>query len=166
MKKYLDIFLINVIALILGIIIYYYFDKRFEILTAILATGISISFGIRQYKIQNDKMFKQLFSEFNDRYDTKFNETLNNIEKESTEKDDYELSKQEEKVIIDYLNLCAEEYLWYKKRRIDESVWRSWENGIVYYLNISPINIIIVKEEPQKDSYYGLFDRCKQQLTM
>jgi hypothetical protein len=46
-----DIYLINIIALIIGSIIYKFFNGNIEILGALMATGISISFGVRQYKM-------------------------------------------------------------------------------------------------------------------
>lgn len=59
-----------------------YYVNKIEIIEAILATDISISFGVRQYKMENDKMFKELFESFNNKYDNKFNDSLNKIDKE------------------------------------------------------------------------------------
>ena len=69
MKKYFDIIIINLLALAIGLILYFYLGKSIEILSMVVATGISISFGIRQYKIENDKIFKELFTGFNEKYD-------------------------------------------------------------------------------------------------
>jgi O-antigen ligase len=63
MKRYFDLIIINVLTLIIGILFYYITNQKVEILTAFLVTGISISLGIRQYKIENDKMFKELFTD-------------------------------------------------------------------------------------------------------
>jgi hypothetical protein len=30
---------------------------------------------------------------------------------------------------------CAEEYFWYKKKRIDDLVWDSWSAGMNYWYN-------------------------------
>jgi hypothetical protein len=161
MKKYKDIFLINVTSIIIGIITYCFFGEKPELPIALLATGISISFGIRQYKIENDKMFKELFSSFNEKYDNKFNNVLNEIENKTERNKQYKLTTDEMKLIIDYLNFCAEEYLWFVKGRIDQSVWQSWENGMKYYLNILPIKNLVEAQKGQKDSYYGLFEKLK-----
>lgn len=155
--KYQDIYWINFIALFSGTIMYFILDNKIEILTAFIATGISISIGIRNYKIENDKLFKELFIGFNFKYDKFFNNTLNKIDINKHDSN-FKLSQKEDALIKDYLNLCAEEYLWYVKGRIDKSVWTSWENGMVYYLNISCINKIVLDEKNQKDSYYGLFN--------
>ena len=155
--KYRNVILINILSLIISIIVYYYF-KRIEILTAIIATGISISFGISKLQIENDKMFKELFETFNKIYDNKFNDKLNEIcKKKQIEEGDINL-------IIDYLNFSAEEYLWFKKGRIDKTVWQSWKNAILYYLNNKVINEIIIKEKEQEYSYYGLFEEIGNEI--
>ena len=161
MKKYADIFLINLTAIGIAILLYYILKEKSEIPIAIIATGISISFGIRQSKIENDKIFKELFISFNRKYDKKFNNLLNEIVAKSVNDRKYELSRKEVKLVIDYLNFCAEEYLWYLKGRIDEAVWQSWENGMKYYLCNSSILPLVNKEKKQKDSYYGLFEKLK-----
>lgn len=161
MKKNADIFLINLIAIGIALLIYYLLKEKSEIPIAIIATGISISFGIRQSRIENDKIFKELFISFNKKYDQKFNNLLNEIVAKNIENKEYKLTDTDLKLVIDYLNFCAEEYLWYSKGRIDESVWQSWENGMTYYLSNPSILPVVIKEKKQKDSYYGLFEKLK-----
>jgi hypothetical protein len=161
LKKHPDLLFINGLSIIISLIIYYQFEKKPEIPIAIIATGISITFGLRQYNIENDKMFKELFSSFNHKYDEKFNNTLNLIDNESVKNKNFQLSDEMIFILNDYLNLCAEEYLWYKKGRIDESVWKSWENGMKYYFKIAIINDFVKNQTNQKDSYYGLFEKLK-----
>jgi hypothetical protein len=154
-----DIYLINIIALIIGSIIYKFFNGNIEILGAVMATGISISFGVRQYKIENDKVFKELFKEFNNRYDTVFNDFLNKLYEEKEIK--LVLDLNEKLKVIDYINMCSEEYLWYKKGRIPEEVWKAWKNGIIHYAQIPSINNVFKEQYSQRDSYYGLFDEIE-----
>jgi hypothetical protein len=158
--KYSDFYTI-ISTTILSVIIYNYFDNEPEFPIAIFAAGISISFGFRQYRIENDKIFKELFLMFNDKYDRKFNECLNIIDKNTNNDPNYQLSEKEQKLVIDYLNFCSEEYLWFRKNRIDRLAWFSWEKGMKYYLSIKSIKEHIVKEKPQKDSYYGFFEKFK-----
>ncbi len=160
LKQYSDLYLINILTIVAGII-FYYFDRKAEIPIAIFATGISISFGFRQYKIENDKMFKELFQTFNEKYDLKFNNELNIIEHKSKEDSNYKLDEKQTALIMDYLNLCAEEYLWYTKGRIDETVWKSWEKGMKFYINVKSIKTVVETQKAQKDSFYGLFDKLK-----
>ncbi|MBZ1327004.1 hypothetical protein G9H60_09400 [Aquirufa sp. 15D-MOB] len=129
-----------------------------EISITIIALAISVSIGLRQYKIENDKIFKELFVMYNDKYDEKFNNHLNHIVYQSQNNPEYRLSEMEQSIVIDYLNICAEEYLWYTKGRIDPTVWKSWESGMKFYLEKKTIKEFIVSESSQKESYYGLFE--------
>lgn len=157
---------INVISLILGISLYFCLKESVEILGAVIATGISLSLGIRQYKTENDKIFKELFTEFNSKYDRKFNNELETIIENYQQAEDYKLTQEQGKLIIDYLNFCAEEYLWKTKDRIPDEVWKSWENGMIYYLNNPLINEIFIREKGQKDSYYGLYAKIEKRIKV
>lgn len=85
---------------------------------------------IANHKIIKDQTFRDLFREFNKRFDD-INESLNEIVHA------YSDSRLETKIIQDYLNLCSEEYLWKKKKRIPKSVREAWEAGIIDYLKKS-----------------------------
>ncbi|NCP85533.1 MAG: hypothetical protein GW809_08980 [Bacteroidetes bacterium] len=150
--------------MIIGIGFFYLTKERIEVLGAIIATGISLSLGIRQYKTENDKLFKELFTEFNTKYDKTFNNALEEIIEKSEQNKEYQLSPENEKLIIDYLNFCAEEYLWKTMGRIPNEVWNSWENGMIFFLNNPIINKVVIKQKRQKDSYYGLFEKIEKRL--
>lgn len=163
--RYIDIYIV-IGFLILATIIYlllvhFSLSEKIEIPISILGAGITISFSLRQDKIENDKMFKELFIMYNEKYDKKFNNCLNEIDNYFSKNPNYELSEKQKPIVIDYLNLCAEEYLWYKKGRIDKLAWNSWERGMNYYLNISAIKKFIQNEKKQIDSYYGIFEYLK-----
>ena len=88
MKKHLrsfEVYLVVVIGLSLGIGFYYYADikelaGKIEIFTAILASIVTISISRIRIKIEEDRMFKDLFDKFNQRYDT-LNDFLNELPK-------------------------------------------------------------------------------------
>ena len=63
-KKYRDIFWIKIASLTIGFILYFIFDRKIEVLGAAIATGISFSLGVKQYKSEDDRIFKELFIEF------------------------------------------------------------------------------------------------------
>ncbi len=156
---------VNIVFLIVAILVFTNVaDGKREIATAILVTGISLSVGLKQLKVENDKIFKELFITFNERYDEKFNDRLNEIASDYEAGKQCLLSPEDKKLIIDYLNFCSEEFLWYKKNRIDETVWQSWRQGMLYYLNIKPINDYAVNEKRQARSYYGLFEDIQGEL--
>lgn len=163
-KKNSDIICISLVFLVAGLLLFFFVNNSTQLLTAIIATGISLSLGIRQYRTENDKLFKQLFTEFNTKYDSKFNDRLDKIVEKFRQDKSYELRSKDKTLIVDYLNFCAEEYLWYTKDRIPKEVWQSWENGMMYYLNNPKINTVVNNEKGQKDSYYGLFEKIKDRL--
>jgi hypothetical protein len=164
MKKYIDLLLINLIFLFIGIFLFFFVNKRFEIIGAVIATGISLSLGIRQYKTENDKIFKKLFVEFNSRYDEKFKKDLETIISKYEIDKNYKLDSYQQNLIVEYLNFCAEEYLWRTKDRIPNNVWKSWEAGMVYYFNNPLINEIFFQEKDQKNSYYGFFEKISKKI--
>ncbi|MEN2399297.1 hypothetical protein GKZ90_0005885 [Flavobacterium sp. MC2016-06] len=159
-KKYSDLYIILLTGLS-GFLVFIFLNRKLELLIAILGFGISIAFSLRQSRIENDKMFKELFIMYNDKYDTKFNKCLNQIDDEVSKNPEYKLTEKQKPLVIDYLNLCAEEYLWHTKGRIDIIAWNSWERGMKYYLNISAIKLHIQNEKKQIDSYYGIFEYLK-----
>lgn len=95
-------------------------------------------------------MFKDLFETFNEKYDKKYNDSLNDINDDTIDIDN--------NLIIDYLNFCSEEYLWFKKKRIPYNVWSAWREGILFHLRKKSLRKIVDNERKQKESYYGLFE--------
>lgn len=138
-KRHDYFIVINLLTLIISVLLFIYFNK-IEIIGAVLATGISIAMGVRQYQIENDRMMKDLFIEFNARYD-KINHSLFKIEKECKSLKDLEKYPKLENKLNDFFNLCAEEYYWYKKGRIDEAIWFAWSDGMNdWYNNVGAIS--------------------------
>lgn len=108
------------------------------------ASGISatIYFSYRNYKLSYEVMQKQLFSEFNGRYD-KLNNFLIEIEEKFQSLEELNKSSRStflKQKVVDYFCLCAEEYYWHKhKRRIDKIIWDSWQAGMNYWYNQVPV---------------------------
>lgn len=104
---------------------------------------------------ENDKLLKELYTEFNKRYD-KLNNNLSSIVKPVDEENKMEnLSITDKGIIIDFFNLCAEEYFWYQKGRIDNKIWKSWKAGMNYWYNHK--NPIIRKLwDEETNDYSGL----------
>jgi hypothetical protein len=146
------IFILLVIALCLSQ--YFLPDiMKPEIWLSILGAYSAIYLGLLKQWMDHDKMFKELFLEFNHRFD-KMNEDLNAI----VRGDNVSEGKTKEAVIQDYINLCSEEYLWYKIGRIDKEVWDAWKKGIEYYYrNSTDIKAIFNREKAESGSYYRLF---------
>ncbi len=144
------------LTLVIATALYFLWHKipsadKTSVLLGVTVLLAGIYYNIVSFKIARDQLFKDLFTEFNTRYDG-LNSDLNaiiNDEKPRRAKDD---------VLLDYLNLCAEEYLWYKKGRIDPEVWASWSAGITFFLTNEYIKPTVDRERNLKASYYGIFD--------
>lgn len=139
------------------VIVLYYFDRLDEkILIAAIGSIATLYFGIMKYSMEYDKVFKELFQNFNERYDDKFNDLINDLRE-----NDRELRDGEKNVIIDYLNLCAEEYLWYKRNRIPTNVWEAWKAGILENLKVNKVGEVYLNEISTiygPKSFYGLVE--------
>ncbi len=86
------------------------FSGLATITAALIAGIIANNYQRGNLKISHEKMEKELFKEFNERYD-KLNDKLSelNVDLDITAlREDYYIDLQ--KNIIDYFNLCAEQY--------------------------------------------------------
>ncbi|WP_222539518.1 hypothetical protein [Pedobacter polysacchareus] len=122
-----------------------------------LASVATIYYGTLKLKIENDLIFKDLFKSFNERYDDQINDLINGLRLDES----IELEHDHKKLIIDYFNLCAEEFLWKRKGRIPNDVWIAWRAGIMENLKIKQIRELFEKETETKNgkaSYYGLYE--------
>ena len=130
----------------------------------IFIIGLIIAHGLRKaqeenLKLQNERMKHDFFKYFNDRYD-KLNNDLNRICLLPAD----EVSIKEKSIIMDYLNLCSEEFYYYsngKNRKIsiiEEEVFNNWCKGMKHYFLNTNFKMVLQKEmkdENNKDSYYN-----------
>ena len=122
---------------------------RVGLIGAAIAGTIGFFYFVQQQKLAETQLFHHLFTAFNTRYD-KFNGPLAAI---AISVDP--LSNSDHNLIVDYFNLCAEEYLFYKEGYIHRDVWRSWCRGMLWYLRRHPFRDIW-HEEVKTESFYGL----------
>jgi len=117
----------------------------------VIGSVVSGVFFVQKQKLEELKLFKDLFREFNQRYD-QMNEKLNNIiDANASDK----LTAEETKVLFDYFNLCGEEYLFFKRGYIDPLAWQAWHNGMRFFYKSPRINALWLREL-EGNSYYGL----------
>nr|WP_294947726.1 hypothetical protein [uncultured Mucilaginibacter sp.] len=143
--------------------IVFYTSKIIDASAFIGALGAiaTIYYGSLKLKIENDLVFKELFKTFNERYDNKMNDLINELKLD----DRRSLTGKERNLIIDYFNLCAEEFLWTSKKRIPADIWKAWRAGIIENLKIKQIKDLFEKETETtygKASYYGLYEELKK----
>jgi len=129
-----------------------------------LSTSIAAIFGLLYFALKQHldetRLFKELFSEFNGRYD-KLNKALYAIRNAP---ENQPLTTEEIMSLYDYFNLCAEEYLYYRKGFIYPEVWLAWHNGMKIFCQYSRIRKLW-EEELQTNSYYGFSLPCSKQET-
>ena len=159
-KTQIKILTLIFVVLIFGLIYFYVkFPEniKLELFVALVVTFITIYFSVNKNWLDHDKIFIDLFHQMNEKFDL-INDDLNQIRDDDQFKPE---ERSKESVIQDYLNLCSEEYLWYKKGRVDESVWKAWRKGMDYYLESSFIKDYFKKQKKYNISYYGFFDEIK-----
>ena len=116
-----------------------------------LATLFSLFYFLQKQKLEELRLFREIFKECNEKYD-ELNEKLSNIcYTNSTEP----LSVDERNILVDYFNLCGEEYFYFKHGFIYPDVWRAWRNGIRSYLEEERIRSFW-DQELESNSYYGI----------
>jgi predicted NAD/FAD-binding protein len=111
---------------------------------------LSVAYFIQKQKLEEMRLFRELFKECNARYDA-MNDDLASI----AEMGEAELSHKDRLKVIDYLNLCGEEYLYFKRGYIEPSVWQAWNNGMKAIV-AAPAIQRVWQVEKRTGSYYDL----------
>jgi hypothetical protein len=114
---------------------YYLHSIDANTLLGLLVSIGTIYYGSLKLRMENDSFFKDLFHSFNDRYDKEMNDLINELRTDQNKV----LNITEKNKIIDYFNLCAEEFLWKSKQRIPNDVWKAWRAGIMDNLAVCHI---------------------------
>ena len=119
--------LIGIVVLmvtVLSIILYFRGDD-WKVLLTVIGGSVSLIYVIEKQQLDEAKLFKELFVEFNRRYDD-LNEELNRMAREDPTAP---LTSANLDCLFDYFNLCGEEFLFYRKGYIYPEVWQSLGNG-------------------------------------
>ena len=125
-------------------------NQPIAIALPIIGSLLSLFYFIQKQKLEELRLFRVIFKECNSRYD-EMNEKLAKI-LECSESD---LAANEKEALVDYFNLCGEEYLYFSRGFIDPSVWKAWENGMRAIVE-SPRIHPFWQQEKATESYYGL----------
>ena len=118
--------------------------------------GATIYYSKNSTDRENDRIMLELFREFNARYDL-LNGKLYSIIKDDNSVEQKTLTLEDKNVLYDFFNLCAEEYFWYKKGRIDPKLWKSWNAGMNFWYSHQVIKDLWLEEMKTKNgktSYY------------
>ena len=106
-------------------------------------------FLVQKQRLDELKLFRELFTYFNDVYD----ELNDHLERIATD-GQIDVSENRQRV-VDYFNLCAEEFWWYREGYIPDSVWGFWCRGMMYYFDRAEFQKLW-NDEKRINSYYGL----------
>lgn len=133
------------------------------LITGFAALGVTWYYSKKQLELSNDEFQRGLFKQFNERYD-ELNDELHILLVQQKEKDEQltlksvrEGSRDSYKCLNDYLNLCAEEHYWFKKGRVDPTVWKAWKTGIDWWFDkLDPLKELWENEKKNGNynSYY------------
>lgn len=119
-------------------------------IVTVIGALLSLIYFLQKQKLEELRLFRELFKEFNERYDA-MNEQLAKI----LESKEVEVSAQEKETLIDYFNLCGEEYLYFIRGYIDPIVWEAWFNGMKLIVSVPRVERVWSIER-KTGSYYGL----------
>lgn len=138
------------IAVIAAVIALSLLKEQLSTSAGVVGAILSLIYFLQKQKLEELKLFRELFKEFNERYDV-LNERLAKV----AENPSLEVNQEERDLLIDYFNLCSEEYLYFQKGYIDPSVWLAWHNGMKAIVAAPRIQAVW-QVEKKTDSYYGI----------
>jgi hypothetical protein len=124
--------------------------RNWQLALTVAGGALSFVYFVQKQKLEELRLFKELFTEFNARYDKLQNRLLPVLTK--TEGD---LAPDERLAVFEYFNLCAEEHLFYRLGYIAPAAWVAWQNGMRTYL-ANPRIRHLWAEDSASDSFYGL----------
>jgi hypothetical protein len=115
-----------------------------------LGAVLSLAYFLQKQKLDEIKLFKDLFVEFNERY--------KNLSAGLAALDAGAIGK--------YFDLCAEEYLFYKRGYIHPDAWRAWVNGMRFVFANEPVRMKWQSEltDVKQSSYYGFEEVVRKEL--
>lgn len=146
------------------------------IIAALLGGGIAWKYNRSKHKLDHENAKRQLFIQLNERYDVLNDHLEELVHTEFETQRDAQLHGEKDLYLVwdelfeseptlqsktitaafDYLNLCSEQYYWYKKGFIDDNVWRCWKKGMKDWAKYSFfLRNIIKREKTRKAAYYN-----------
>jgi hypothetical protein len=124
-------------------------EKYWQVPLAAMGGIFSFAFFVQRQRLDELKLFRDLFTDFNDAYD----ELNDHLERIATH--GQIAGPEDRQKVVDYFNLCAEEFWWYREGYIPNSVWGFWCRGMMYYFDRAEFQKLW-NDEQKINSYYGL----------
>jgi hypothetical protein len=149
-KLYPIYFLLTLAVMIIPVRFMVPLEARINFLVPVVAAAAGFAYFLYTQNLNETKLFADLFKQFNDRYE-KLNGPLASLK---SGPEDQDLSGDQLRTLVDYFNLCAEEFLYYEAGFIDQHVWSAWKNGMKIFASDVRIGKYWEKELAS-GSYYG-----------
>jgi len=125
--------------------------RNLEGVITVIGVALSVVFFLQKQRLEEIRLFREIFADCNARYD-ELNEDLNAI---VSGPQDENLTQEQRDTLMDYFNLCGEEFLYYRQGYLYPEVWQAWLNGMkVFFKN--PRIAVVWSNEKESKSYYGL----------
>ena len=125
-------------------------DDWESFLVPAIVGAVGFALAVQRQKLEELKLFKELFIEFNQRYD-RLNDRLDDIARNDDSAEDNDSVRE---TVVDYFNLCAEEYLWRSRGHIPDEVWSAWKRGMKHYFDEKPFKELWEGDQGA-ENYYG-----------
>ncbi len=100
---------------------------------------------------------RELMKDFSERYD-KMNDDLEHL---LAQREDF--TPEQKMKVVDYFNLCADEWFFRKRGYIDDDLWNGWLRGMEQYSR-DPRILELWKQEEKTNSYYGFQLPIRKQI--
>lgn len=137
-----------ILTIMLTIVFFYLKELELKSVMPVLIAQLSVFYFLQKQQMDEMRLFREIFTECNARY-YDLNNDLDRIFHKGV------LHENDKEILVVYFNLCAEEYIYYKRGYIYPSVWKSWKNGMKYFMSEGIISEFW-KSESKTNSYYGL----------
>ena len=150
-------FIITLVLLSLVFLLWSSMDflRTWSFLSSGTAAVLGLSYFVLRQHLDETRLFKELFAAFNARYDA-MNERLYALRDAPRTQP---LTFEETTLLYDYFNLCAEEFLYYRKGFIYPEVWLAWQNGMKIFCDFPRVRELW-ETELRTNSYYGFTLPC------
>ncbi len=145
--------IVLLLVLVTGVGLYFVGGSGGTFAIPTVGAVLSLAYFLQKQKLDEIRLFKELFVDFNKRYKD-LNDELTPLKDPSAEA---QLTDKEKQTLVDYFNLCAEEYLFHRRGYIHPDAWTAWSNGMQDILKSKRIRAFW-KTEKDTFSYYG-FER-------
>ncbi len=139
------------LVLITGAILFLVRGSIGTLAVTAVGTVLSLAYFLQKQKLDEIRLFKELFVDFNKRYED-LNGALTTFRNSNI---DTILTDEEKQTLVNYFNLCAEEYLFHRRGYIHPDAWKVWIKGMDDVFANQRVSEFWRKEWGP-ESYYGL----------